>query len=198
MLRRAMTTFDLTGDWEGHYLQRGGKHGIAMRVVQRGQSFAGGMRDVDTLLASHETMRLLDPAHPERERVTTLEVLMSLPEHSTVEGEVEGRVVIFVKSYRGTSTADVRLADGTSRQIRTPGHQVRYAGTLDASGNVLSGHWSIPPGQRDHFELRRVAATVRAAIDAGVAQASRGELRDGSAELEHLARQLRERAPRQD
>ena len=41
------------------------------------------------------------------------------------------------------------------------GHQVHYLGTLDATGEVLSGHWNIAPhagekAMRDRFELRRV------------------------------------------
>ncbi len=162
MLPDTMTTFDLTGDWEGHYVQDRGRHGISMRVVQRGQSFVGAMRDADTLLSSRQELHAPagdDGKHPEP--LGEVEVLSAVPEHSTIEGEVEGRVVTFVKSYRGNSSTSVWGPGGAKVHVETPGHQVNYRGTLDVRGDEFAGHWSIPSPDgdkplRDRFLLRRV------------------------------------------
>lgn len=161
MLGHAMT-IDLTGTWEGHYLQNGRRHGISMQVVQRGQSFVGRMRDADTMLASQEQLRTPSRANPKVEVITAAEVISTLPEFSIVEGEVAGRVASFVKSYQGKSTTSVWVGDTATRTFEFPGHQVHYVGTLDAGGNLLHGHWSIAPRNgekslRDHFELRRAS-----------------------------------------
>jgi len=163
MLRAAMTTFELTGSWSGHYEQSGGRHGISMRVAQRGQSFVGAMRDANTVLASREPL----PGRPSAsggstEIVGEAEVLSTLPEHSIIEGEVTGRVVAFEKRYRGKSTTSIRLAKGKTMSFELEGHVVLYRGTLDASGNEIAGHWRIPPrdgspGLRGAFLLRRAA-----------------------------------------
>lgn len=156
-------TIDLSGDWTGHYEQDGGRHGLSMRVVQRGQSFVGAMRDVDTLMASREVLhaRAADGSQ-QPEIIGEAEVLSSLPEHSTIEGEVEGRLVTFVKSYQGKSSTNVWVPGRAKMQFESPGHQVNYRGTLDATGTELAGHWTIPPKHgglvlRDRFLLRRVA-----------------------------------------
>lgn len=166
MLLGVSHTFDLTGAWEGHYLQSGRRHGISMHVVQRGQSFVGRMRDVDTLLASHEVLHAMEGGGDgkTREVVGEAEVLLTLPEHSSVEGEIEQRVVTFVKSYQGKSSTSVWVEGKANMTFEVPGHQVQYRGVLATDGNVLSGHWRIEPKQhggellRDRFELRRVGA----------------------------------------
>ncbi len=159
-----MTPIDVSGSWVGHYEQAGGRHGISMHVAQRGQSFVGRMRDVDTLLASRGLLQA-HSADDESKRPVVLgeaEVLSTLPEHSIVEGEVAGRIVTFVKRYQGTSSATVRVGDQPSIDFELPGHDVHYHGTLDPGGTELAGHWTIPAlagdgSQRDRFVLRRVA-----------------------------------------
>lgn len=154
-------TIDLTGTWEGHYLQTGRRHGISMQVVQRGQSFVGRMRDVDTVLASQTQLRTPNSANPKVEAITTAEVMSTLPEFSIIEGELDGRAVAFVKSYQGKSTTTVWVVDTATKTFESPGHQVNYLGTLDPKGEVMHGHWNMPPrgrekAMRDRFELRRV------------------------------------------
>ncbi|MGB3967812.1 MAG: hypothetical protein WBO45_13855, partial [Planctomycetota bacterium] len=142
------------------YQQNGGRHGITMQVVQRGQSFVGSMRDADTVLASRARMQQ-EPAGGGKGRTAEVDVLSTLPEHSTIEGEVEGRLVEFVKSYQGKSSTSVWGPGGKSMTVESPGHRVHYRGTLDATGSVLRGVWRIRPREaddeplRDQFELRR-------------------------------------------
>jgi len=88
-------------------------------------------------------------------------VLSSLPEHSFVEGEVEGRLVTFTKRYQGKSSTSIWVEGKANITFETPGHAVHYRGVLSPDGGLLSGMWRIPPQhsdgevQRDHFELRR-------------------------------------------
>jgi len=163
MLRATMTTFDLTGAWSGHYEQHGGRHGITMRVAQRGQSFVGEMRDADTVLASRETMLALPAANGGgAEAEGEAEVLSTLPERSIGKGHGPERVVVFVKQYQGKSTTSIRIRDRKAKTFEAPGHRVVYRGTLDATGSVLSGTWQIPvptggPTLRGRFVLHRAS-----------------------------------------
>jgi hypothetical protein len=163
-----MTTIDLSGDWEGHYEQNGGRHGISMHVAQRGNSFVGAMRDADTVLASREVLHAqpVEGEGAQPQVVGEAEVLSTLPERSIVEGELVGRVVSFVKSYQGKSTTSVWVADRANMTFEFAGHRVHYHGTLDVGGDELAGHWSLPsqqggPPLRDRFVLRRVRSTAR-------------------------------------
>jgi hypothetical protein len=158
-----MTSPAMTGTWRGHYEQYGTRHGIEMRVVQRGESFVGAMRDLDTLTA--QPVRWREPAtadHPEVDHGEA-EWWHTLPERSNIEGEVDAARVQFTKHYQGTTRSSVWLAGKIDIHEERPGHRVLYTGTLSADGDVLTGHWHIPSPNgddddlRDRFELRRVA-----------------------------------------
>lgn len=160
-----MTNHDLGGDWEGHYVQDGRKHGITMRVAQRGQSFVGSMRDVDTLLAGTQTLdrEVFGEDTMAARLLGEVEILAELPEHSVVEGEVHGRVVNFMKTYQGPTHTSVRLAGKGEMVFEMTGHAVRYLGTLSTDGAEIAGHWTIEPKDgarlmRDRFTLRRASA----------------------------------------
>lgn len=146
-----MSDLDLTGAWHGHYEQHGSRHGMAMNVVQKGESLVGSMRDDETLWMSHDTLvREGDEktSHP-------VDVLTELPAESVIEGEVQGRAVTFVKSYRGTHRFTVWLREhSVSSQV--DGHQVQYRGEADVEGRIVRGEWSIlGGGGSGAFELRR-------------------------------------------
>lgn len=160
-----MTNHELGGDWEGHYVQDGRKHGITMRLAQRGQSFVGAMRDADTLLAGTQTLdrEVFGEDTMAARLLGEVEILAELPEHSVVEGEVHGRIVNFTKTYQGPTHTSVRLAGKGEMVFEMTGHAVRYLGTLSTDGAEITGHWTIEPKDgarlmRDRFTLRRVAA----------------------------------------
>lgn len=160
-----MTNHELGGDWEGHYVQDGRKHGITMRLAQRGQSFVGSMRDADTLLAGTQTLdrEVFGEDTMAARLLGEVEILAELPEHSVVEGEVHGRIVNFTKTYQGPTHTSVRLAGKGEMVFEMTGHAVRYLGTLSTDGAEITGHWTIEPKDgarlmRDRFTLRRVAA----------------------------------------
>lgn len=148
-----MAAFDLSGSWRGHYEHGGGRHGIEMKVAQHGASFAGEMRDEDTLIAG--TCDVSDDASE-----PAFEMMTSLPDRSVVEGEIAGDRVTFVKRYLGAQRTS-GWNDGEEFHLEVEGHRVLYAGRLDAQGEKIRGQWRIPspfPGERDEvgaFELHR-------------------------------------------
>ncbi|MBK9387836.1 MAG: hypothetical protein IPN34_23720 [Planctomycetes bacterium] len=147
---------DLSGTWRGHYLQARARYGIAMEVAQEGARLRGRMRDEHTLIAGTEKLRGDDPG----EDPTDYELLITLPEHSEIEGEVDGDRVSFVKRYLGKHTARA-LSERNELEVEIDGHHVLYAGHIEEGGAVLRGFWRIPPafpgerGDTDRFELHR-------------------------------------------
>ena len=154
------TDADLSGDWTGFYQQGGARCGISMRVVQRGQSFVGTMRD-HTTMAMHNVE--LDAAAADLAAIgdAVPEIVTTLPEHSTVEGEVHGGEVVFHKRYRGAQQTTVWLGRSKALDLRIEDACVQYRGALQQNGRMLRGEWSIADrdgvrGERGAFELRRL------------------------------------------
>jgi hypothetical protein len=149
-------SFDLSGNWRGHYLQARGRYGISMEVAQEGTRFRGRMRDEHTLIAGIEKLGGDEPD----EVPTDFDLLITLPEHSEIEGEVDGDRVSFLKRYLGKHTARA-FSEQNELEVEIDGHSVFYSGSIEESGEVLRGFWRIPamfPGDRgetDRFELRR-------------------------------------------
>lgn len=138
---------DLSGTWSGYYEQNGGRHGISMVVAQRGSAIVGRMRDVDTVLLEQMQVNATGAS-------AEVTAMIELPEHAIVEGEVEGEVVSFQKRYQGAQKTTLWWGRNKA-QHEVSSHSVQYRGRLDATGNVLSGTWQIPPSDRGRFELRR-------------------------------------------
>jgi len=160
-----MTKHDLGGDWEGHYMQDGRKHGVTLRLSQRGQSFVGSMRDADTLLVGTQKLdrEIFGMDTVAARLLSEVEILAELPEHSVVEGEVNDRVVNFTQTHQGPTHTSVRLAGKGELVFEMTGHAVRYLGTLSTDGAEIAGHWMVEPKDgrralRDRFTLRRAAA----------------------------------------
>ena len=134
---------DITGTWRGHYEQGGGRHGISMEVVQKGEAFVGRMRDEDTLLSGTVDTVTID-ADGDVEAESPPAVTMGvLPEFSIVEGSVEGDAVYFDKRYQGSHEISVWVADRGEAHIEIPDHQVRYEGAIDQDGGRVRGQWRI-------------------------------------------------------
>jgi len=149
MVGTAMTerNHDLSGSWSGYYEQDGGRHGISMVVAQRGSAIVGRMHDVDTVLL--EQMQVTAPG-----ATADVTAMIELPETALIEGDVEGHVVSFTKRYEGAQKTTVWWGR-RKEQHEESSHSVQYRGRLDATGDVLSGTWQIPPSDRGRFELRR-------------------------------------------
>lgn len=151
----------MTGHWRGHYEQSGRCMPIEMIVWQTADSMCGQMLDgiTDPVVGS----QTYDPLAGALVVVSGEAIVSSeLPPISSIEGTVHGSVVRFVKHYQGPTQVTMRIAGRAEYHVERPGHRVRYEGELDAAGEVLRGHWTIPAGatgtalDRDRFELRRV------------------------------------------
>src|SRR5262245_7546249 len=159
------TDADLSGDWTGFYEQGGARCGISMRVVQRGQSFVGTMRD-HTTLSMHNVEMEAAAAELAAIGGAVPEVVTTLPEHSTVEGEVHGLEVAFHKRYRGAQQTTVWLGGSKALDLRIEDHCVDYRGALQQNGRMLRGEWEIAGrdgmrGESGAFELRRLDGEPR-------------------------------------
>lgn len=169
-----MTNQDLTGDWNGFYEQAGARCGIAMHVVQRGQSFVGSMRDANTLTMTNLEFEAGELPAVMRD-LGQPEMVTSLPEHSTIEGEVEGERVSFQKRYRGSQNTTVWFGGTEVMRIEIQEHSVFYRGRLDRGAGVLRGEWSIRcndggPDERGAFVLRRQQAGGASGARSGSAE----------------------------
>lgn len=144
---------DLTGTWRGHY-EQGGRHGIEMHVEHRGDVFVGWMRDVDTLTMTTCPRKVVDE-HGDEVEDGELDVVTSLPETSLIEGLVEVHRVTFVKRYQGAQRFEVWDDGRVVHRAEFDEVRVVYEGTLDETGDLLTGRWRIREAN-DAFELRRV------------------------------------------
>lgn len=162
---------DFGGSWRGFYEQGGSRHGISMIVAQRGQSVVGRMRDDDTLLTTARPQQVIVEAHdrehdgehdeapPQLERLAQLETIAVLPEFSSIEGDADGDLLVFEKRYLGPHEVTSWIDGHAEAHYTLHDHRVRYEGTLDATGEQLSGRWLLgspeAPQMTGRFELRR-------------------------------------------
>ncbi|MBK8975275.1 MAG: hypothetical protein IPM29_05075 [Planctomycetes bacterium] len=134
-------SIDLSGEWQGHYEQEGGRHAIRMSVTQLGGRLHGAMSDEDTLFfgetPDEDGDDEQDPAGAE-----PIQYASSLPSTSRIDGSVEGAEVRFVKTYEGEHAVDFWNGE---RQVRVvfEGHAVVYAGRVAADGRRIEGRWHI-------------------------------------------------------
>src|SRR5262249_39726206 len=83
-------------------------------------------------------LRALIPDAP----ATAIRSLSHLPPDSQIAGRCEGRVVSFVKSYKGSSFSGFKVGD-KSVGIEAEGHAVQYQGKLSTDGLQVEGRWWI-------------------------------------------------------
>jgi hypothetical protein len=172
------TDVNLTGRWEGSYSQYGRAHAITAEFVQSGEVLRGTMRDRETVTEKsvfevaleaglppgadeqiEASLRAMFPdAHGVRVRSRT-----ELPPLSTLEGDLRGRTVSFVKRYQGESFVGYQVGERRVGQT-TEGHAVHYHGEISDNEMTIAGRWwiepSIPRGTartEGEFELMRVS-----------------------------------------
>ncbi len=171
---------DLSGDWEGCYMQAGGSRKITAVIAQTGERIAGTMRDwetefdrslFDAVLEAglppgadeqiDESLRRLHPA----ERKEPIRSKSRLPSDSKLEGTVRGGFVAFTKTYQGQHFSGYQIG---SQEVgwSGEGHAVRYSGRIEADGNRIEGVWTISEADSPQravqgpFWLERVAGSV--------------------------------------
>jgi hypothetical protein len=153
------TSINLTGRWIGQYFQRDRPYAIAADLVQAGDRLTGTMRDAVTdrehsvfeaaaeaglppgadehIVAGLRRMMPDAPAAPIR-------CVSHLPPESTLEGQITGRRVYFLKSYQGTHFSGYRVGDKLVVHENSS-HAVHYGGQLTPDGMEIEGTWWIDP-----------------------------------------------------
>jgi hypothetical protein len=170
---------NLTGRWEGNYVQYGAAHAIAADLVVVGGRLTGRMTDretqsersvfemalgaglppgADELIIAH--LRQLVPDAPG----APVRSVTHLPPASVLEGSVRGRSVCLRKIYQGEHFSGYRVGDRYVGVVLEH-HVVHYQGELDDAVTEIHGKWWIEPargagGRRAEgsFSLRRLAA----------------------------------------
>jgi hypothetical protein len=150
---------DLSGDWEGCYMQSGASRRITAVISQAGNRITGTMRDWETefdrslfdaaLEAGlppgtdeqiEEQLRRLHPA----DRKSPIRSRSRLPTDSIIEGTIQGHFVAFTKTYQGEHFTGYQIG-GREVGWTAENHAVRYSGRIEAEGNRIEGVWTICP-----------------------------------------------------
>jgi hypothetical protein len=168
---------DITGRWSGYYCQHGREHPISAIFAQVDAHVQGKMTDSVTSVdksifeyafdaglppgADEQIYVQLRKEHPGALR-SPIQANWRLPEFSTLEGEITGRQVRFVKRYIGESFAGWRIGEKLVGETVTD-RADEYAGMIEADGNSIEGHWSAPskakkqmPAVGGRFQLHRI------------------------------------------
>jgi hypothetical protein len=170
---------ELTGRWEGSYIQCGADHAIAADLIVAGGRLTGTMTDGETESERSVFEMALEAGLPPgadeliiaqlRQLVpdapgAPVRSVTQLPSASVLEGSVRGRFVSFRKIYRGEHFSGYRVGDRYVGVVLEH-HVVHYQGELNDSGTEIQGNWWIEPargagGRRAEgsFWLRRLAA----------------------------------------
>jgi hypothetical protein len=166
-------SIDITGRWAGVYHQHGHEHPISSFFNQFDTHLQGKMTDGEPRFersvfeaamaaglppgADEQIEAKLRAEHPDAPREPILATSI-FPPYSTVEGDVRGRTVSFVKRYLGELFSGWRIGDcliGTTKA----GHEVRFRGTLSDDGNSIEGRWWVDesdgPRLEGGFRLQR-------------------------------------------
>ncbi len=169
-------TVDLSGHWTGFYSHHNRPRPISADLSHSGESLQGTMNDevtdfedsVSELAMEEglppgadeqivEKIRSLCPEAP----LEPVRAAFHLPSDSKVEGEVQGRSVLFRKTYLGQYFAGFRIGEIRVGKLGED-QEVQYLGTLSSDGNEIQGQWQVldeddVPLQRTRgsFVLRR-------------------------------------------
>jgi hypothetical protein len=153
------SSFDLTGSWAGHYIQREQEHPINVELIQKEQTLSGSMRDgqsefdysVSELAfeaglppGADEQIEANIRAHVSSSPASPIRYIQQLPQESVIVGVCAGSRVDFVKTYKGTSSSGFKVGD-QFLGFQKSGHAVHYRGELSRDGRTIEGWWSIDP-----------------------------------------------------
>lgn len=170
---------NMTGRWVGFYRYRSEELGffpITAEIRQEGNRITGEMYDQITELSDRLDRKLelmgddIPPALRARlqrnmAQLGTGEIVMNsrLPDTSDIEGMIDGGLVRFTKSYRGSHTYNWSVGGRIIGAGERPHHRVYYSGRFDGEGRSIAGEWLIrmtgllgrflPPSARGGFEL---------------------------------------------
>ncbi len=148
---------DITGRWVGDYFQHGREHPLTADFAHIDAHLQGKMTDSVTEFetsvfeaaleaglppgADEQIEANLRKQHPELPRGPIRATAM-LPAASVLEGEVQGRVVRFRKTYLGEHFTGWKVGDqlvGSTVAV----HTVQFRGRISADDNSLEGQWWV-------------------------------------------------------
>lgn len=150
--------FDVTGKWEGFYLQNDRKAPISAEFVQSAERIAGWMADgepeYDMSLSQAAATAGLPPGEDELiERnlrnsfpefgTEPIRWVVKLPESSIVQGRIAGERIEFLKKYRGKHSAGYQAGRHFVLCFETEAHAVNYSGRISGDGGLVDGNWWI-------------------------------------------------------
>lgn len=148
---------DLSGDWEGCYMQSGAARKITAVISQTGERITGTMRDWETEFerslfdaaleaglppgADEQIDAQLRRLHPAAGKAL-IRSKSRLPSDSRLEGTVRGHFVAFTKTYEGQHFSGYQIG---SQEVgwTAENHAVRYSGRIEGAGNRMEGVWTI-------------------------------------------------------
>src|SRR5262245_8915426 len=148
---------DITGRWVGAYFQHGREHPLIAEFAHIDSNLQGKMTDVVTEFetsvfeaameaglppgADEQIEANIRKQHPELPRAP-IRAAATLPAASILEGEVNGRVVRFRKTYLGEHFTGWKVGD---RLIGSTiaGHIVQFRGRIGDDHNSLEGQWWV-------------------------------------------------------
>jgi hypothetical protein len=147
----------LTGHWAGYYIQRDKRRDLTANLTQAGDKLHGSMRDLETQFEQSLFEMAAEGGLPPGadELIVTrirnqfpdlpsgpIRAAMSLPSRSSIEGNVRGRTVYFLKTYQGEAFSGYRVGKQTIG-VNLAGHVVHYKGFLNSDGNTIEGTWWV-------------------------------------------------------
>ena len=172
---------NLTGVWEGHYfhnwitgelvpIDESSRWAFPIRlmVTQDGDNLFGSMTDLSSyheitfreqLELSKKSMTWIQKQNARRVLDSNPDLLIrvELPADSSIEGHVDGREVVFTKTYHGrTSTIWIGRTSETIYKVDSP--PVNYFGTLSDEEDLIIGRFDVSMGRdssKGRFQLRR-------------------------------------------
>lgn len=174
-----MSRRSLTGRWTGYYEQRNERRGIEAELFEQGDCLQGIMRDAQTEFetsvyemaaecglppgADEVIVQALRHQFPESVR-QPIRALMTLPDESQLQGKIQGRTVLFRKTYQGEAFSGYRVGEARVG-VRVTGHAVEYRGALTEDDNQVEGIWWIEANPQrgvkrteGAFVLRRISS----------------------------------------
>jgi hypothetical protein len=153
---------NITGRWIGSYRQHERDNPITAIFAQVDGNLQGKMTDGITKVdqsvfdaafeaglppgADEQIVVLLRKEFPDAPR-TPIRAQSNIPEFSTLEGEIRGRDVRFLKEYIGDHFNGWLVGDkliGTT----IADHSVQYAGTLSEDGKSIEGRWTVSTSRK--------------------------------------------------
>jgi hypothetical protein len=168
---------DLTGRWSGYYSQHDHERPITLELDQDGARLTGTMHDrctsIRTSLAELAMEEGLPPGADERITASIraaypdappdpIQAEVQLPPHSTIEGELDGRSIRFLKTYHGPHFAGYRIGE-VRLGVLGADQEVQFLGRVSPGGDEIEGRWRFPgppnplwlPTTEGGFYLRR-------------------------------------------